>query len=39
MMGRRRKRRDDNIKEERKGRMEETYRGEDFGSLRFAGID
>ena len=37
--GERRNRRADNIKEERKGTMEETYRGGDFGSLRFAGID
>jgi hypothetical protein len=35
--GRKRKRRDA-TKEGRKG-GEETYRGEDFGSLRFAGID
>jgi hypothetical protein len=35
--GRKKKRRD-GIKEGRKGR-EETYRGKDFGSLRFAGID
>ena len=35
--GEKRKRRD-GIKKGREGR-EETYRGEDFGSLRFAGID